>query len=132
MQPPSRKIHGCRDMCPTISSIKTKKLIQLVDWAPTGFKCGRHFQPPTYVPGGDLAKIERAVCTVSNTTAITEVFSRINHKFDMMYAKRAFVHWYLAEGMEESQFSEAREDLATLEQEYIEAGLDDDEDEKIE
>ena len=30
---------------------------------------------------------------ISNSTA--EVFSRNNHKFDLMYAKRAFDHWYL-------------------------------------
>ena len=50
-------------------------------------------QPPTVVPGGDLAKVQRAVCMISNSTAIAEVFSRLDHKFDLMYAKRAFVHW---------------------------------------
>merc|ERR1712054_527832 len=63
---------------------------QFVDWCPTGFKCGINYQPPTVVPGGDLAKVMRAVCMVSNSTAIAEVFARMDHKFDLMYSMRAF------------------------------------------
>ncbi len=41
---------------------------------------GINYQPPTAVPDGDLAKVQRAVCMLSNTTAIAEVYSSYCHR----------------------------------------------------
>ncbi|KAI3882217.1 hypothetical protein MKW92_023118 [Papaver armeniacum] len=91
------------DVNAAVATIKTKRTIQFVDWCPTGFECGINYQPPTVVPGGELAKVQRAVCCiVSNFTIVAEVFSHIDHRFDLMYAKPAFV----------TLFTEAREDHA--------------------
>ena len=58
-----------KDVNAAVATIKTKRTIQFVDWCPTGFKCGINYQPPTVVPGGDLAKVMRACCMISNSTA---------------------------------------------------------------
>ena len=73
------------------------------------------------MPGGDLAKVARSGCAISNSTAIAEVFRRIAKNFDKMYAKRAFVHWFTAEGScRDGDFGESREDIEYLLKDYNE------------
>lgn len=45
---------------------------------------------------------------IANNMGIVNIFERIDSKFDRMYAKRAFVHWFVGEGMDDGFMSEVR------------------------
>jgi len=113
-----------KDVQQAVANVKSKKTVHMVDWCPTGFKIGICYEPPHYVPGGDMAKVDRAVCMLSNTTSITDAWFRIHQKYDLMFSKRAFVHWYVGEGMEEGEFDTARENLTSLEHDYMDVAAD--------
>ncbi|CAE7837177.1 unnamed protein product [Symbiodinium sp. CCMP2592] len=70
-----------QDVNAALATMKIASTIQFVDWCPAGFKYGINDQPSTVVPGADLAKVMCACCMISNSTAIAEVFSRIDHTF---------------------------------------------------
>jgi len=43
---------------------------------------------------------------VGNSTAIQELFKRIGEQFTAMFRRKAFLHWYTGEGMDEMEFTE--------------------------
>lgn len=76
------------------------------------------------VEGGDMAPSNKLVTMLTNTTAMAEAWSKLNKKFELMFEKRAFVHWYLSEGMEEEDFIDARDNLLQLELDYIDVATE--------
>ncbi|CAF4852595.1 unnamed protein product [Pieris macdunnoughi] len=103
-----------------INQIKSTRSIKFVSWSPTGFKIGVNSRPPLTVPGGDLTVLQRAVTMVSNTSAIRIAWEHLCRKFSLMYAKRAFVHHYVGEGLEEGEFSNALYNIKALSNDYRE------------
>ena len=52
------------------------------------------------------------------TTAIQELFKRISEQFTAMFRRKAFLHWYTGEGMDEMEFTEAESNMNDLISEY--------------
>merc|ERR1712083_1192930 len=102
----------------TVQWLKQNNKVSFVEWCPTGFKIGLNNTPAASVLLTDektgkkeekplMADATRNVTMIGNNVAVSRVFTeRITKKYDMMYAQRAFVHWYVGEGMEEGEFSE--------------------------
>ena len=87
--------NNIKDVNKAINDVKRNKTIQAVDWSPADYKVTIHEQEMKNFPNKILSNPTRSACTLSSTTAIAEVLSMIDHKFDSLYAKGAFVHWYI-------------------------------------
>jgi len=91
------------------------------DWIPHNIKQSICNQAPLAADTG--------ASIIGNNTAILEVFQRIEDQFQPMFAKKAFLHWYTGEGMDEMEFTEAESNMVDLiaeYQQYFEATADDD------
>lgn len=69
-----------------------------------------------------------SVTFIGNSTAIQEMFKRVADQFTAMFRRKAFLHWYTGEGMDEMEFTEAESnmnDLVSEYQQYQEATVDD-------
>merc|ERR1719471_382100 len=85
----------------TVQWLKQNNKISFVEWCPTGFKIGLNETPAEEIKKDIMKMAERNVTMIGNNVAVSRVFTeRITKKYDMMYSQRAFVHWYVGEGME--------------------------------
>lgn len=81
-----------------------------VEWIPNNIKTAVCDVPPK--------DVKMASTFIGNTTAIQEVFKRVTEQFVAMYRRKAYLHWYLGEGMDEMEFTEAESNMNDLISEY--------------
>merc|ERR1712224_57729 len=105
-------------------NVQNKNSSYFVEWIPNNIKSSICNIPPS--------NLELAVTFLGNSTSIMEMFKRVIEQFTLMFRRKAFLHWYTGEGMDEMEFTEAESnlnDLVSEYQQYQDAGIDDDEEE---
>lgn len=103
-----------------ILSIQNKNSSYFVEWIPNNLKVAVCDIPPR--------GLKMSATFMGNSTAIQEIFKRISEQFTAMFRRKAFLHWYTGEGMDEMEFTEAASNMADLiseYQQYQEANVDD-------
>ena len=58
--------------------------------------------------------LKMSVTFIGNSTSIQELFKRISDQFTAMFRRKAFLHWYTGEGMDEMEFTEAESNMNDL------------------
>ncbi|KAI5474397.1 hypothetical protein MNV49_003381 [Pseudohyphozyma bogoriensis] len=104
----------------SMMAVQTKNPQYFVEWIPNNVQTAHCAIPPT--------GLKMSVTFIGNSTAIQELFTRVSSQFSAMFRRKAFLHWYTGEGMDEMEFTEAESNMLDLVQEYQqyqEAGLDD-------
>ncbi|KAH8652830.1 beta-tubulin [Ilyonectria robusta] len=103
--------------------VQQKNSGYFVEWIPNNVQTTLCSVPPQ--------GLEMSSTFVGNSTAIQEIFKRVGEQFTAMFRRKAFLHWYTGEGMDEMEFTEAASnmnDLVSEYQQYQDAGVDDDDD----
>lgn len=91
-----------------------------VEWIPNNIQTSVCNVPPR--------GLTTSATFIANSTAVQELFSRTLSQFNIMFRRKAFLHAYTGEGMDDVEFSEAQSDLNDLileYQQYQNASVDD-------
>jgi len=91
-------------------SVKNKNSSYFVEWIPNNIKSSVCDIPPK--------NLKMSATFLGNSTSIQELFRRISEQFTAMFKRKAFLHWYTGEGMDEMEFTEAESNLKDLVEEY--------------
>merc|ERR1719387_1572730 len=91
-------------------NVCNKNSSYFVEWIPNNVKASVCDIPPK--------GLKMAVTFLGNTTAIQEMFKRVSEQFTAMFRRKAFLHWYTGEGMDEMEFTEAESNMNDLVSEY--------------
>lgn len=93
-----------------IAAARLKNSQYFVEWIPNNVQTSVCNVPPK--------GLTTSATFIANSTAVQELFHRTASQFSAMFKRKAFLHWYTQEGMEDTEFSEAQSNLADLIQEY--------------
>lgn len=93
-----------------ILAIQNKNSSYFVEWIPNNVKVAVCDIPPR--------GLKMSSTFIGNSTAIQEIFKRISEQFTVMFRRKAFLHWYTGEGMDEMEFTEAESNMNDLISEY--------------
>ncbi|GJN76029.1 tubulin beta chain [Purpureocillium lilacinum] len=91
-------------------NLQRKNSAHFVEWIPNNIQKSSCSVPPQ--------GLKLSSTFIGNSTAIQEIFKRVGEQFTAMFRRKAFLHWYTGEGMDEMEFTEAESNMNDLVSEY--------------